>query len=179
MASEAPGWARCTARLKGTAYLAAARPVKFDEAQPRPLTRRAGRGDQGAHTTAPPASQQLVDPTRARTGVAASAAPSKVFERDKDGRLTGYLETKADGEVSRQTFLRDGAGRIAQIVTTKAGTTPPGAAFKSRGGFLPKPTMTVAEQDAWQKTLHKAAWQVFVAKHGRDVIIKSYRDHAR
>ncbi len=123
--------------------------------------------------TAPPESRQVQDPTRARTGVAAS----KVFEY-KDGKLTGYVETKADGERVHQVFARDKAGRISKIVTVPAGALTAPSAFKSRGGFLPPP-LPEPEFKRVMKAAHEAAWVEFVAKHGAEVIAKSSRRRAR
>ncbi len=115
-----------------------------------------------AKATTPPASQQIQDPKRPTTsGVVAS----KTFEY-RDGRRAGFVETSGDGARTRQVFERDKAGRITKIVTMPAGATPPGAAVKSRGGFLP-PALPEPEYSRMMAAMHKAAWTEFVAKHAR------------
>ncbi len=121
---------------------------------------------------APPASRQLQDPTRARTGGGVTA--SKTMQYGKDGRLTGYLETKADGERVEQVFERDASGRISKITAVPAGATAPGRPIHPRGGFV-NAAPAEPEYTRAMKAMHAEAWIEFVQKHGVEKIAKSAR----
>ncbi len=113
--------------------------------------------------SATPPSRQIADPTR---NPARGVTAGKVFQRDKSGRLLGYTETTAAGERVEQVFERDKSGRIAKITTVPAGASAPGAAFKSRGGFLP-PALPEPAYSRMMKAMHAEAWTAFVRKHAR------------
>ncbi len=98
---------------------------------------------------------------------------------DADGRMTGFVEVAEDGTRKRTVIERDAkTKRISRMITVKSGIIPaaPGKPMHPRGGWVNRAPDDVERQMA---EMHKAAWQSFVAKHGRDVIAKSYRDRAR